>query len=183
MSTDFAGTVATAATRIAPHILKTPLEYSPWLSRETGAEVWLKMEHLQITGSFKLRGAANKLLSLDAAQRAAGVVTASTGNHGAAVAHIAAQTGVPATIYLPRTVQPAKVAYLSLFEVELVYVGEDSVEAEAAARLAAAQSGRVFVSPYNDAEVIAGQGTLGREILQQLPEVEAVWVPVGGGGL
>ena len=183
MSKSFAEVVEAAASRIAPHILSTPVEYSPWLSRETGAEVWLKLEHLQVTGSFKLRGAANKVLSLSPAQRAAGVVTASTGNHGAAVAHIATQTACPATIYLPHTVSPAKVDYLSLFDVALQYAGEDSVETETVARAAAAAAGQVFISPYNDAEVIAGQGTIGPELLAQVPAVESVLVPVGGGGL
>lgn len=172
-----------AAERMAPHILHTPVEYSPWLSRETGAEVWLKLEHLQITGSFKLRGATHKVLSLTPAQRAAGVVTASTGNHGAAVAHIASRTGCPATIYLPHSVSQTKVDYLSLFEVTLRYAGADSVETEQVARAAAAAAGQVFISPYNDWEVITGQGTIGREVLAQVPDLDAVLVPVGGGGL
>lgn len=175
--------IQAATQRIRPYILHTPVEYSPWLSRHCEAEVWLKLEHLQITGSFKLRGAANKLLSLLPAQRAQGVITASTGNHAAAVAYIADRLGLPATIYLPETVAPTKVSQLRYYEVELRYHGQDAIEAEREARRVAEAAGRPYVSPYNDAEVIAGQGSIGPELLRQVPTLDTVLVPVGGGGL
>ncbi len=175
--------VLTAADRIRPYILETPLEYSHWLSQETGAEIWLKLEHLQRTGSFKLRGAANKLLALDTAQRAAGVITASTGNHGTALAYMADQLGIPATIYLPENASPAKIAGMKAYGVQLVFHGQDSVESEREARRVAEKQGIPFVSPYNDPEIVAGQGTIGLELAQQIPDAEAVFVPVGGGGL
>lgn len=175
--------VQKARDRIASYIIQTPLEHSPWLSRETGAEVYLKLEHLQTTGSFKLRGAANRLLSLLPEERERGVITASTGNHGAAVAYMADQLGVKATIYLPDNASSTKLDQLKLYAVELVAYGQDSVEAEAEARRVAEAEGRTFISPYNDPYVMAGQGTLGAEVLDQLPDVQQILVPVGGGGL
>ena len=172
-----------ATQRIRPYVLHTPMEYSPWLSEQCEAEVWLKLEHLQITGSFKLRGAANKLLSLDTATQARGVITASTGNHAAAVAYIADRLGMPATIYLPETVSPTKVDQLSPYQVELRYHGQDAIETEHEARRVAEAEQRPYVSPYNDAEVIAGQGSIGPELLRQVPTLDSVLVPVGGGGL
>lgn len=180
---DIRQAVLTAESRIRPYILETPLEYSPWLSQETGAEVWLKLEHLQRTGSFKLRGAANKLLSLAPAERSEGVITASTGNHGTALAYMADQLAVPATIYLPETVQAAKVAGMQPYQVELKYHGQDSVDSEREARRQADAQGIPFVSPYNDPEIVAGQGTIGWELEKQAPDMDAVFVPVGGGGL
>jgi len=181
--TQLAAAVIEAESRIRPYLLQTPVEYSPWLSRETGAEVYLKMEHLQITGSFKLRGAANKLLSLSPTEQERGVITASTGNHGAAVAYMADRLGIQATIFLPETVSATKVDQMSLYDVDLRYHGRDSVEAEEQARAVAAKEGRPFISPYNDRLVMAGQGTLAVELRRQRPDLEAVLVPVGGGGL
>jgi threonine dehydratase len=175
--------IQAATQRIRSHILTTPVEYSPWLSRLCGGEVWLKLEHLQITGSFKLRGAANKLLSLTAADRQRGVITASTGNHAAAVAYMATRLGISATIYLPETVSPTKVAPLAIYPVELRYHGQDAIEGETEARRVALAEGRPYLSPYNDADIIAGQGSIGPELLRQVPGLDAVLVPVGGGGL
>lgn len=175
--------VQKARDRIAPYIIQTPLEYSPWLSQETGAEVYLKLEMLQTTGSFKLRGAANKLLTLSPEEREKGIVTASTGNHGAAVAHIADQIGIKTTLYLPENASATKIAQLELHDVELVRFGDDSVVSEEKAKEVATKEGCIFVSPYNDEAVMAGQGTLAPEILEQLPEVNHILVPVGGGGL
>jgi len=180
---DMKEAVTQAYTQTQSYLLKTPVEYSPWLSRETGAEVWLKLEHLQITGSFKLRGAANKLLSLDEAQRKKGIITASTGNHGAAVAYMGEKLGIPVTLYLPETVSSTKVEQIQLYPAELRYAGKDSVESELAARAGAQREQRAFVSPYNDAAVMAGQGTVGLELADQVGEMDAVFVPVGGGGL
>jgi threonine dehydratase len=175
--------VLLAESRIRPYILRTPVEYSHHLSRLTGAEVWLKMEHLQITGSFKLRGATNKLLSLSDAEKGRGVITASTGNHGSAFAYIADQLQVKGTIFLPESVSPAKVEYMQLFDVDLTYIPGDPIESEKTARATAEQHNQVYVSPYNDLQIVGGQGTIGIEIIEQVPDVDAVLVPVGGGGL
>ena len=175
--------VLLAEKRIRPYILKTPVEYSHHLSRMTGANVWMKMEHLQITGSFKLRGATNKLLSLSEAEKSRGVITASTGNHGSAFAYIADLLKVKGTVFLPESVSPAKVEYMQLFDVDLVYIPGDPIESEKTARATAAQNNQVYVSPYNDWQIVGGQGTIGIEIQEQVPEVDSVLIPVGGGGL
>ena len=175
--------VLAAEARIRPHIIKTPVEYSPYLSQITGANVWLKMEHLQITGSFKLRGATNKVISLSPQEKAKGVITASTGNHGSAFAYIADKLGVKGTIYLPESAAPAKIEYMKMYNVDLKYIPGDPIEAEKTARATAAQNGQVYVSPYNDPQIVGGQGTIGLEILEQVPNVDSVFVPVGGGGL
>ncbi|MCI4667653.1 MAG: threonine/serine dehydratase [Bacteroidia bacterium] len=176
-------TVRQAEKLIRPYVLKTPLEYSPWLKNEIGVDVWLKLEHVQTTGSFKLRGACNFLLNLKAEQRQRGVITASTGNHGAAVAYIAQKLKIDCEVFLPKTVNPSKVALMELYGAKLSYHGQDSVESEEEARRVASQSQKVFISPYNDPLVITGQATLGLELGEQLPHLDAVFVPVGGGGL
>lgn len=169
---------------IVPYIRKTPLEFSPVLSELCGCKVYLKLENLQITGSFKARGGLNKILSLSDAQKAAGVVTASTGNHAAAVAHALELAEVDGIIYMPENVSETKIANLKRYDrVELRFVGQDSVDSELAALTFAKESGLTFISPYNDPEVIGGQGTIGKELWQELPDMDAVLVPVGGGGL
>jgi threonine dehydratase len=175
--------IQAAAERLQPVIRLTPIEYSSALSELTGCEVWLKLEHLQHTGSFKLRGAANKLLSLTAAERARGVITASNGNHGIAVCHAARQLGVRAQVFMRNGVPELRVALIRALGGEPVFYGEHALAAELHARAVAAQTGQVFISPYNDAQVIAGQGTLGVELAQQLSGLDAVFVAVGGGGL
>ena len=172
-----------AASRIRPHVVETPLFPSPTLSERTGAQVFLKLENRQHTGSFKLRGATNKLLNLTAEDRARGVVTASTGNHALAVARAAAQLDVAATIYLPEGASPRKVEKLESFPVTLCRVPGDALNAEISARQAALQSNQPFISPYNDPHIIAGQGTIAVELLHQQPQLDAVFVTVGGGGL
>jgi threonine dehydratase len=172
-----------AAERIRPHIRETPLEHSPWLSRLSGGEVYLKLENLQITGSFKLRGAANKLLSLSERQRQQGLVTASTGNHGAAVAHLLGKFDWPGIIFVPEQASGAKVEQLRESGVDLRFHGQDGVETERFARQMAAESGRVYVSPYNDPKIVGGQGTVGLELEHQLEDIDSLVVPVGGGGL
>ncbi len=175
--------ILSAAERIRPHIAETPLIPSPVLSQRTGAVVFLKLENRQTTGSFKLRGATNKLLGLSAQERARGVVSASTGNHGLAVAHAASQLGIAATIFMPEDASPRKVAKLRTFDVELRFVPGDAVHAETTARHTADATGRVFVSPYNDPQIVAGQATVAVEMLRQQPGLDAVFVAVGGGGL
>lgn len=180
---DWRALVEGAARRIAPYARRTPLLRALSLSGAAGAEVWLKLESLQYTGSFKLRGALNKVLALSPAERARGVVTASTGNHGAAVAYALAQVGVVGTVYVPETADPDKVRKVRALGARVEVHGIDSAEAETHARAIAARDGRVFVSPYNDPDVVAGQGTVGLEIAEELPEPDAVVVAVGGGGL
>ncbi len=175
--------ILAAERRIRPFVAETSLIPSPVLSERTGASVFLKLENRQTTGSFKLRGATNKLLGLSEEERGRGVVTASTGNHGLAVAHAASQLGVTAAIFMPEDASPRKVAKLRNFDVELRFVPGDAVHAETTARHIADETGWVFVSPYNDPEIVAGQGTVAVEMLRQLPELDAVFVSVGGGGL
>ena len=175
--------VQLAASRLRLSVLETPLTFSSTLSERTGAHVFLKLENRQHTGSFKLRGATNKLLSLTAQERARGVVTASSGNHGLAVAHAAAELAMSATIYLPEDASPRKLEKLRAFPVELHRVPGDALAAETSARLAAQARGQPYVSPYNDPHIIAGQGTIAVELLRQEPLLDAVFVTVGGGGL
>lgn len=172
-----------AHSRISPYILHTPVEYSPYLSRMCDADVWLKLEHLQITGSFKLRGATNKVLSLSEEEKSKGVITASTGNHGSAFAYIADKLGCKGKIYLPPTAASTKVEMMRMYKVDLEFFGKDSVESELEAKRVAEEEEVLFLSPYNDREIVAGQGTIGIELVEQVPDMEAVFVPVGGGGL
>ena len=180
---DIRSEVLEAEDRIRLHIRQTPLEPSLVLGHRAGCEVYLKLENLQITSSFKYRGAANKVLSLTEDERQRGIVTASTGNHGAAMAHLLRKFGLSGSIYIPQTASKAKVDTLRSYGVDLVVVGTDGVEAEIAARQAAEQEEKIYISPYNDAKVIGGQGTIGLELENQLEGVDAVFCPVGGGGL
>lgn len=172
-----------AATRLAGRVRETPLDHSPRFSAQTGASVYFKLENLQYTGSFKLRGAFNRLLSLDDAARRAGAVAASSGNHGAAVAYAMRELGIPGVVFVPEQTSPVKVDAIRSAGADVRFFGTDSLEAEVHAREHARRHGMVYVSPYNDPEVIAGQGSCGVEILRQLPDVDAVFVAVGGGGL
>jgi threonine dehydratase len=181
---ELAAEVREAARRIERHVVETPLWHSVPLSRRAGAEVFLKLENLQHTGSFKVRGALHKVLSLDEPQRRRGVVAASTGNHGLAVAYAASIASCPATVYLPEGAAAHKVARLRDLAVDLCWHGTDCEQTERFARQRAAATGRVFVSPYNDPAVIAGQGTVARELARQLGRAPDVcFVAVGGGGL
>lgn len=175
--------IALAANRIKAHIRETPLEHSPWLSDETGANVWLKLENLQITGSFKLRGAFNKLLTMSDAERARGGVAASSGNHGAAIAFAMNRLGVRGTIFVPEKTSAAKVDAIRRYGGDVQFFGTDGLDTEIHAREYAAEKRMCYLSPYNDPAVIAGQGTCGFEIARQLPEIDAVFIAVGGGGL
>jgi threonine dehydratase len=168
---------------IRPYVRETPLDASHAFSQATGAEVSLKLENLQYTGSFKLRGAMNKLLSLTEAQRARGIVAASSGNHGAAVAYGCHALGVHGVVYVPAHASPVKVAAMQQYGVEVRFHGDDSLLSEVEARRFAAGHDLAYISPYNDAVVIAGQGTIGAELLRQVGELDAVFVSVGGGGL
>ncbi len=175
--------VLRAERRIRPYVRETYLEHSTYLSRLSGANVYCKLENLQYTGSFKARGAMNKLLSLSGEQRERGIVAASTGNHGAAVARSAGILGVDATIFVPNGTDASKIRAIESYGAKVRYYGDDCVESEVFARRFAEENGLVYVPPYNDLQVIGGQGTVGVEILRQLSEVDAIFASVGGGGL
>jgi len=175
--------VAGAATKIGHHVRLTDLEHSPALSAITGAEVWLKLEHLQHTGSFKWRGALNRVLSLSTEELARGIVTASNGNHGLAVCRAGVMRGVRPQVCLRRGVAAERVEMIRQMGGDPLFVGENPLEAEMYAREMALRNGQTFISPYNDPWVIAGQGTIGLEIGRQLEGIDGVFVAVGGGGL
>lgn len=172
-----------AGERIAAWIRQTPLDHSPHFSEQTGANVFLKLENLQHTGSFKLRGAFNKLLSLTNEERAAGCVAASSGNHGAAVAYAMARLGVKGQVFVPEWTAKSKVDAIRRAGAEVHFHGVDGLDTENHARAYATRNGMPYLSPYNDLAVIAGQGTCGAEIAAQLPQADAVFIAVGGGGL
>lgn len=180
---DLPAAVLAAAARISPYVRETPLEPSPPLSELGDCEVHLKLENFQATGSFKVRGATNKVLCLSPEERQAGVVTASSGNHGAGVAYAVRRHGGRAVIFVPEGASEAKVAVIRSYGAEVRVFGRDSVLTEAHARRWAAESGGVYVSPYNDRQVVAGQGTLGVEVARQLEDVDAIFIALGGGGL
>jgi threonine dehydratase len=176
-------TVAAAAAAIAGRVERTPLVASADLSALAGCEIHLKLENLQRTGAYKLRGALVRLLMLDPAERARGVVTASAGNHGQGVAVGAAALGIPACVVLPRGVPLAKLTAIQRAGAEVLITGTGYDEAFAAARDLAAQRGAVYIHAFDDPVVIAGQGTVAREMLEDRPDLDAIVVPVGGGGL
>lgn len=175
--------VEAAADRLRGHILDTPFLHSETLSELTGAELWLKFENLQFTGSFKQRGALNKLLSLSPEQRARGVVTVSAGNHAQGVAYHAGKLGIPATIVMPVNTPSVKVERTAHFGAEVILQGRDFAEASAAIAPLIAERGLTLVHPFDDAAVIAGQGTIALEMLRVRPDLDVLVVAVGGGGL
>ena len=175
--------VRAAAERIAGRIIRTPSLYSDAVSRATGAHVTLKLESLQAIGSFKERGAANKLALLTPEERRAGVIAMSAGNHAQAVARHASLAGIAATIVMPHFTPATKVARTAAWGAHVVLHGESLVEAALHARHLSAERGLVFVHPYDDPAVMAGQGTLALELLQDIPELDVLLVPVGGGGM
>jgi threonine dehydratase len=180
---NFPDKVKEAYGRIKDDIRRTPLEYSEPLSRKTGARVYVKWECDQTTGSFKLRGALNKLRSLSDADRGRGVVSASTGNHGLAISHAAKLEGVGLKLFLPETVAEVKKKRIEAMGVDVEVRGASCDKSESIAREFAGQTGRVFVSPYNDWDIVFGAGTVGLELANDLSRFEDVLVPVGGGGL
>jgi threonine dehydratase len=173
-----AAAVLDAHRRIAPHVRETPVELG-FLPRP----VWLKLEHLQRTGSFKFRGACNKVALLTEEEARAGVVTASNGNHGLGVAAAAQARGIAAEVFVSSQVAAEKASRIEAHGAAICRAGDNPLTAELAARRAALDSGRVFISPYNDLEVAAGQGTIAVELHRQAPDLDAVYVAVGGGGL
>src|SRR5688572_4885001 len=175
--------VRAAAARIAGAVEHTPSVHSRTLSRLTGAQVFLKFENLQFTASFKERGALNKLLSLTPEERKRGVIAMSAGNHAQAVAYHAARLGIPALIVLPKGSPNTKIRNTQVHGAKVVLEGENLFEAGKHARALAAKENLVFVHPYEDPLIIAGQGTVGLEMLEAAPELDVLVVPVGGGGL
>ncbi len=164
-------------------ILKTPLVHSPRLSLLSGANIYLKMEHLQITDTFKLRGVLSKLYSLDKEDIGNRFVAASTGNHAAAFGYASEKFGFKGTLFLPETVEEEKLKGLSNYSIEKILFGKTSIETEAKATQYAEEIGGILFHPYNDLDIIKGQGTIGLEIETQLPEVDIIITPIGGGGL
>ena len=175
--------VRDAARRIATHVVPTPCSESRTLSEITGARVFVKFENLQFTGSFKDRGACNRLLHLSDDERRAGVVAMSAGNHAQGVAHFARELGIPATIVMPESTPFVKVARTRALGAHVVTAGETVADAALVALRVADEQGCTLVHPYDDPLVVAGQGTVGLEILDAVPDLDGIVVPVGGGGL
>jgi threonine dehydratase len=175
--------IRSARERLAGVARTTPVYRSETLSRLAGRTVWLKAENLQRTGSFKVRGAVNRIAALSSDERAGGVIAASAGNHGQAVAWAAREAGVRATVFMPEDAALAKVEATKTYGAEVVLGGDSIDEALEAASAHAAATGAVVVHPFDDPAVIAGQGTIGLELDEQLDEIETLVVPVGGGGL
>ena len=172
-----------ARQRIASLVRVTPMEHSSSLSKRVGVPVYLKLESQQITGSFKLRGASNAIAQLRVEQRAKGVVAASTGNHGRALAYAASQLNVKATICLSQLVPPNKVQAIRDLGAEVCIIGRSQDDAQHEAERIAREQGAALLPPFDHPAIIAGQGTLGLEIIEQVPDVAQVLVPLSGGGL
>ncbi len=172
-----------AAEAIKGAVERTPCQHSRTLSKLTGADVRLKFENLQFTASFKDRGALNKLLSLTPAERKAGVIALSAGNHAQGVAYHAARLGIPATIVMPETAPFVKVKHTKEYGARVVQSGMTLADCEQVTNEIAAKEGLVFVHPYDDDKIIAGQGTVALEMLEDFPDLDTIVVPIGGGGL
>ena len=186
MGTDFLAwrmRIEEAHDRIGDFVTTTSVTLIEDEPRTGSAKGYLKDEHLQKTGSFKLRGASNRVFSLSSEEAARGVIASSTGNHGLAVAAAAQHRGGDAEVYVCSQVSPKKLGMIEQYGARVMTVGDTPLEAELAARAAAVAQGKTYISPYNDAQVVAGQGTIAKEIVEQLGEVDAVYVVVGGGGL
>lgn len=167
---------------IKPHIHQTAVERAPSLESGTG-EIWLKLESQQITGSFKVRGALYRVSALTDRERQRGIIACSAGNHGLGVAHAADIQGVAATIFIPKNVDPSRRQMLEASSASVYVVGDNYHDCEEKARKVAVESDKTFVSPYNDPWVVAGQGTIGIELLEQIPNLDVILLAVGGGGL
>ena len=172
-----------ARKRVQKWARHTPLEYSPDLSQRTGAEVFLKLENQQVTGSFKIRGATNKILILSDMERAKGIVTASSGNHAQGLGYAAKQLGVRAKVVVPYMTPEVKIDAIRKYDVELIVEGDEYMDSERLARKIEREEGMTFVSAYNDVDLIKGQGTVALEMIEDQPALDTILVPVGGGGL
>jgi threonine dehydratase len=175
--------VDSAAKALQPHLSPTPLQISRAFTEKTRCHVYLKIESIQPIRAFKVRGALNKLIRMPEAQRAGGVITASAGNHGMGVAYAAAVFKVPATVYVPESANPFKVEAIQRLGARVVSAGRNYSGANTEALSAQRDSGATFIHAYDDPDVVAGQGTIGRELLTDLADFDTVLVPVGGGGL
>jgi len=175
--------VINAATRINSYIRKTPFSLSPYFSALLDGEVFFKLENQQVTGSFKARGALNKILSLSKIEQERGVISASTGNHGAAVAYASNEVNIKCSIYVPSGSSDTKISKMRDYGAKIIVYGSDCVEAETEARRVSDSNGLTYISPYNDLKVMTGQGTLGYEIKSQYSELDAIIISLGGGGL
>ncbi len=181
--TQWGESVLDAHRRIRSSVRRTPVEEISELVPAAGARVYVKLENLQETGSFKLRGATNRILRLSFEEQEPGIVAASNGNHGLGVAAAAKSAGITAEIYVSSQVAFTKAKRIEEYGARIVKAGSEPLEAEITARDKALKSGRVFISPYNDWDVLAGQGTIAVELCEQIPALDAVFVAVGGGGL
>jgi threonine dehydratase len=175
--------IEAAAKAIEGHVERTPLRHSRTLSDITGAQVWIKFENLQFTASFKERGALNRLLTLSNSEKAAGVIAMSAGNHAQGVAYHAAKLGIPATIVMPNGTPFVKIEHTRNFGARVIIEGQTLADADAHSREIEKREKLTYVHPFDDARVIAGQGTIGLEIMEDLADFDAVVIPVGGGGL
>ena len=180
---DFPTEVTKAYNRSKSSIRKTPLEHSPYLSNLIDGNVYLKLDNIQKTGSFKFRGAVSKMTSISATEKEKGVVTASTGNHGAACSLAMSLLGIDGKIVVPTIVHKNKVNNILNFGGKVEYHGDDCLIAEERAQEISKTTGATYISPYNDPAIICGQGTMGYEIDQDLKNIDSVFVSVGGGGL
>ncbi|MDH7448176.1 pyridoxal-phosphate dependent enzyme [Aquimarina sp. 2201CG14-23] len=176
--------IKTAYQNIKHDVYQTPMVFSPELSNISGAKVYLKMEQLQHTGSFKIRGVLNKIHHIDKKKMDTPFVAASTGNHAAAFCYASEKFGFQGTLFLPKNINESKLKALRHYKnIKKVFYGKNSVETETKASIYAKKTNGILIHPYNDAAIISGQGTIGFEIENQLPEVDAILVPIGGGGL
>jgi threonine dehydratase len=175
--------ILAARDRLQGQIERTPCRYSRTLSEITGAQVWVKFENLQFTAAYKERGALNKLLQLTEAEKKRGVIAASAGNHSQGLAYHAARLGIPVTIVMPRGTPFVKVQQTRAHGAEVVIDGEGYDEASAFAKTLCDERDLVFVHPFNDLDVMAGQGTVALEMLEDAPDLEVLPIPIGGGGL
>ncbi|MBA1205139.1 threonine/serine dehydratase [Pseudomonas capeferrum] len=182
-SSSLFASIQDAHAALRPQVAVTPLVQSHGLSSLSDCELYLKCEHLQHTGSFKFRGASNKVRLLEARQRPRGLVTASSGNHGQGLALAGRQAGVAVTVYASGSASPLKLDAIRALGATVITLDLDPLSVELEAARQARLQGALFVSPYNDQQVIAGQGTIGMELAEQLPELDAVFVAVGGGGM
>ncbi|HHF7347363.1 TPA: threonine/serine dehydratase [Legionella feeleii] len=180
---DIKNEILQAEKRIQTHVRETPLDYSVALSRMTNTNTYLKCENLQYTGSFKIRGAFNKLLSLNSSERQQGLVTASSGNHGAAVAFGLKKLHLPGMVFVPENIPSTKIENIRNYDAALEFYATDCMQTEMYARHYAEQHNMIYISPYNDPQIIAGQGTIAAELARQLDPIDVVLVPIGGGGL
>lgn len=174
---------AAASRAVEPFAINTPLLWDPWLTSRVGRDTFLKLENLQTTGSFKVRGAANRIVNLTERERSRGVVACSSGNHGRAVAHVAGALGVPATICVPEWIDPVKLSAMTEAGADVILAGSSYDDAAERAERIRSDEGLTLIHPFDDPLIVAGQGTLGTEIVDALPDVAEIVVPLSGGGL